>query len=108
MQPENIVPMKNPLLYSQNQNELSNHNNAIQIYPSKQDLPKGSCKECLYTGVGTCTGLSLYFMYLASEVHVPTSEGVKEVMKQAARQKQFLLGGSAVWTAAGVYRLYLG
>lgn len=64
-----------------------------------------SCKECLYTGVATCTGLSLYFIKLASEL---PSEGSKEIMKQAVRQKRFLLGGSAIWAAAGVYRFYLG
>jgi hypothetical protein len=64
-----------------------------------------SCKECLYTGVATCTGLSLYFIKLASEL---PSEGPKEVMKQVVKQRRFLLGGSAIWAAAGVYRMYLG
>jgi hypothetical protein len=75
--------------------------------PTEEDYPQneGSCKECLYTGVATCTGVSLYFMKLASEV---PEQGTREVIRQATKQKRFLFGGSAVWAAAGVYRMYLG
>mmetsp|Transcript_45036 Transcript_45036/g.94449 ORF Transcript_45036/g.94449 Transcript_45036/m.94449 type:complete len:88 (-) Transcript_45036:167-430(-) len=31
------------------------------------DQSKESCRACLITGVGTCTGLSGYFLYLAME-----------------------------------------
>lgn len=36
---------------------------------SEQDLgqQQESCRSCLYTGVGTCLGLSGYFLYLALE-----------------------------------------
>jgi len=82
------------------QHEIQNSLPA-EDYPQNQ----GSCKECLYTGVATCTGVSLYFMKLASEV---PEQGTREVIRQATKQKRFLLGGSAVWAAAGVYRMYLG
>jgi len=103
LQNDNVPIKKNPLLFSQNR---------IQPFTPQQTLPtgdaplnKGSCKECLYTGVATCSGVSLYFMKLASEV---PEQGTKEVLRQATKQKRFLLGGSAVWAAAGAYRMYLG
>ena len=73
--------------------------------PAEVYLQNQGCKECLYTGVATCTGVSLYFMKLASEV---PEKGTQEVIRQATKQKRFLLGGSALWAAAGVYRMYLG
>ena len=72
---------------------------------NSSDDGEGSCIACLMTGVATCTGLSLYFMKLASEL---PDEGPKKVMKEAKSQKRFLMGCSAVWAGAGVYRLYLG
>jgi hypothetical protein len=44
-------------------------------------------------------------MKLASEL---PSEGPKEVIKQATKQRRFLVGGSALWAAIGIYRIYLG
>ncbi len=67
-----------------------------------------SCSECLYTGVATCAGLSLYFMKLASEIPSAGRGASKEVLTKALKQKHFLLGGSATWAVCGVYRIYLG
>lgn len=69
------------------------------------DTSRASCRECLITGVLTCTGLSAYFFRLASELQYNSA---KEVTKQARRHKYFLYGGSGAWAMAGVYRLYLG
>lgn len=71
---------------------------------SNSDPPNRSCRECLITGVLTCTGLSTYFFYLASEL----SDGKKVMTKQLRRHRNFLYGGSAIWAATGAYRLYLG
>jgi hypothetical protein len=30
------------------------------------------------------------------------------MLRQATKQKRFLLGGSSLWAAAGAYRMYLG
>ena len=57
-----------------------------------------SCKACLYTGMATCTGLSLYFMKMALE----------ESTKSQKSQKPFLLTMSAAWAVAGAYRWHLG
>ena len=104
--------LANPVLvaHSQRSNNGTFENSsfstsAIQNSPTNQEMSQGSCKECLYTGVATCSGLSLYFMKLASEL---PDAGAKEVMRQTTKQKRFLLGGSAVWAVAGAYRLYLG
>ena len=72
--------------------------------PDSSEEP-GSCRECLITGVLTSSGLSLYFLKLASEL---PDIAAKETTKQARRHKYFLYGGSACWAAAGMYRLYLG
>lgn len=77
--------------FSMPQHEIRNSLPAAEDYPQNQ----GSFKECLYAGVAICTGVSLYFMKLASEV---PKQGTREVI----RQERFLLGGSAVWAAAGV------
>ena len=66
---------------------------------------KEPCNTCLYTGVATCGGLSLYFTKLALEL--PES-GTMSAMQQAAKNKRFFLVGSAFWAGAGLYRLYLG
>jgi len=73
---------------------------------TENDPPKSneSCRSCLYTGVATCTGLSLYFLKLSTEL--PES-GAKEVMRQVSRQRNFLIAGSVAWAIAGIYRVYL-
>jgi hypothetical protein len=82
-------------------------NNAVPLETPRSDESQveKSCRECLYTGVATCTGLSLYFMKLASEI--PDNHKTEVLMRQATKQKNFLLGGSALWAACGVYRIYL-
>lgn len=78
-------------------------NLSSRVTKSEKEYKK-QCKECMYTGVATCTGLSLYFMKLASEI---PEASVKTVVKQV-HHKNFLLGGSAIWAVAGAYRFYLG
>jgi len=90
----------NTLMFSRDVKSLS----SIESHNKPPDSPKGSCRECLITGVLTCTGLSLYFIKLASELPRLSS---KEATKQMKRQKYFLYTGSAVWATAGIYRLYL-
>ena len=67
--------------------------------------PREQCKTCMFTGMATCAGLSLYFLKLWSEL--PDS-GTKQTMRQVSKQRNFLLGGSAAWAIAGIYRGYLG
>ena len=78
---------------------------SIDSHNMPPDSSRGSCQECLITGVVTCTGLSAYFLKLASEL---PALGAKEATKQVKRHKYFLYCGSAAWASAGVYRLYLG
>mmetsp|Transcript_17692 Transcript_17692/g.24961 ORF Transcript_17692/g.24961 Transcript_17692/m.24961 type:complete len:108 (-) Transcript_17692:336-659(-) len=69
---------------------------------------KITCKTCMYTGMATCTGLSLYFMKLSSELPEITKETNKEVLTKVGRQRNFLMVGSAAWAVAGIYRAYIG
>jgi hypothetical protein len=58
-----------------------------------------SCASCMYTGMATCTGLSLYFFKMA----------LLDVPKQGiATNKRFFLVSGTVWAAAGIYRYHLG
>ncbi len=95
-----IIQNKEPnaLYFSQNSSSIQSHN----LPP---DSTRGSCRECLITGVLTCTGLSGYFLKLATEL---PDVGAKEATKQVVRHKYFLYCGSVTWAAAGIYRLYLG
>jgi hypothetical protein len=54
------------------------------------------CKACMYTGVAVCTGLSLYFVKLATEETT------------LPKNRRFLWVCSASSIAAGVYRWYIG
>mmetsp|Transcript_2612 Transcript_2612/g.3153 ORF Transcript_2612/g.3153 Transcript_2612/m.3153 type:complete len:126 (+) Transcript_2612:87-464(+) len=84
---------------------FSPNSSSIQSHNLPPDPSRGSCRECLITGVLTCTGLSGYFFKLAAEL---PDIGAKEATKQIVRNKYFLYCGSATWAAAGVYRIYLG
>ena len=102
---QNIASSINPNVIFLNQNTASRRK-SNRPTSSEGDSSGGSCKECLYTGVVTCTGLSLYFLKLASEV--PDADLTAKLVKQNLQQKRFLLGGSMVWAICGVYRIYLG
>mmetsp|Transcript_9771 Transcript_9771/g.14657 ORF Transcript_9771/g.14657 Transcript_9771/m.14657 type:complete len:139 (-) Transcript_9771:70-486(-) len=80
------------------------HQNLSSRVTKSEREYKKQCKECMYTGVATCTGLSLYFVKLASEI---PEASVKTAVKQV-HHKNFLLGGGAIWAVAGAYRFYLG
>lgn len=54
------------------------------------------CAVCMYTGVTVCTGLSLYFVKLATEETT------------LPKNQRFLWACSAGWAVAGMYRWYLG
>lgn len=89
-----------------NQRNSNQKSNISSIRTDKlEEGERSSCRTCLYTGVATCTGISLYFASLYSEL---PSEGPRAAVKDVIKQKRFLLGGSVIWAAAGVYRLYLG
>ena len=102
---QNIASSINPNVIFLNQNAAS-RTTSNRLTSSEGDSSGGSCKECLYTGVVTCTGLSLYFLKLASEV--PDADLTAKLVKQNLQQKRFLLGGSMVSAICGVYRIYLG
>lgn len=70
---------------------------------------KESCDACLYTGVATCVGLSLYFAKIALlEVPDITKEMPKDIAAAHWRSKAGYLTVSAVWVGIGVYRWHLG
>ena len=58
--------------------------------------PDEQCAVCMYTGVATCTGLSLYFIKIATEETT------------LPKNRRFLYLCSAGWAVAGAYRWYLG
>ena len=60
----------------------------------------------MWTGVATCAGLSAYFLKQAY-LDLPES-GTAEVMKQARRQRSFLVVLAGASGVAGAYRFYLG
>mmetsp|Transcript_18832 Transcript_18832/g.28616 ORF Transcript_18832/g.28616 Transcript_18832/m.28616 type:complete len:115 (+) Transcript_18832:48-392(+) len=61
-----------------------------------------TCKSCLYTGVATCSALSLYFLKNAY-LDLPEKGGAKVLL-----QKRFLIGMSGLSAIAGIYRWHLG
>lgn len=65
------------------------------ILQIQQELEK-PCKACLYTGVLSCAGLSLYFVKLATDETT------------LAKNRRFLWACSAGWVVAGVYRWSMG
>mmetsp|Transcript_52607 Transcript_52607/g.111729 ORF Transcript_52607/g.111729 Transcript_52607/m.111729 type:complete len:141 (-) Transcript_52607:238-660(-) len=48
---------------------MTNNNNNSNVEDQQHRLmpQRESCRACLFTGVGTCMGLSGYFLYLAME-----------------------------------------
>lgn len=60
----------------------------------------------MWTGVATCAGLSAYFLKQAY-LDLPES-GTAEAMKQARRQRSFLVVLAGASGVAGAYRFYLG
>jgi hypothetical protein len=67
-----------------------------KVIETRQREHEESCLACMYTGMATCAGLSLYFAKLATDVGVPRSN------------RRFLWLCSAGSVATGVYRWYLG
>mmetsp|Transcript_5891 Transcript_5891/g.7646 ORF Transcript_5891/g.7646 Transcript_5891/m.7646 type:complete len:85 (+) Transcript_5891:55-309(+) len=84
---------------------MQNNSNQININTT-QEQKEEPCKTCLYTGIATCTGLSAYFVKMAL-LDLPES-GSEKVMREAMKQKRFLLAFGGVWAMAGVYRWHLG
>ncbi len=60
----------------------------------------------MWTGVATCAGLSAFFLKQAY-FDLPEN-GTAEVMKQAQRQRRFLVVLAGASGVAGAYRFYLG
>jgi hypothetical protein len=83
-----------------------NDNQSSSASPvQRQDEP---CDVCLYTGVATCFGLSLYFLKTAFlDLPESTSQSLPTKGK-VQNQKRFLLLLSGASAVSGVYRLYLG
>jgi hypothetical protein len=70
-----------------------------RIPPSEEE----SCDTCFYTGVATCTGLSLYFLKAA---YLDLPEG--PLTKELQSQKRFMIFMGSASAIAGAYRWYLG
>jgi hypothetical protein len=75
------------------------------------DRTEPPCDACFYTGIATCTGLTLYFLKTAL-VDLPAEQQLKGTTTTTAGQlrhnQRVLLGLSATSALAGVYRWYLG
>jgi hypothetical protein len=89
--------------------EGAENNRSVPDHPGGSDVEKRqkgmetwqleheeSCLACMYTGMATCAGLSLYFAKMATDVGVPRSN------------RRFLWLCSAGCVATGVYRWSLG
>mmetsp|Transcript_3806 Transcript_3806/g.5825 ORF Transcript_3806/g.5825 Transcript_3806/m.5825 type:complete len:147 (+) Transcript_3806:327-767(+) len=74
-----------------------------QLHPKDEDE---NCNVCLYTGVATCTGLTLYFWKMGI-LDMPERSSSKFTL-EVARQQRFLVTFGGAWALAGAYRLYLG
>ena len=83
-------------------------NNNDQSQVSQEGKENIGCDTCLYTGIATCTGLSLYFGKLALEVPDITKDMPKDVAAMHRRSRFGFLSGAAVWVAIGIYRWHLG
>lgn len=99
-----------PFVVTRTQCERSsnfNNDESSTSYPEQQhDEP---CDVCLYTGVATCFGLSLYFLKTAFlDLPESTSQSLSSMKEKVQSQKRFLLFLGSASAAAGVYRLYLG
>ena len=80
-----------------------------QIPPLQKGFEEESCLTCLFTGIATCTGLSLYFAKIALlEIPDITKEMSQEVATGHRRSRAGFLVISAFWVAAGAYRWHLG
>lgn len=66
-----------------------------QIEQLQKELDE-PCQACMYTGVATCLGLSVYFVKLATDETT------------LAKNRRFLWGCSAASIVAGAVRFYLG
>lgn len=66
-----------------------------QIEQMQKELDE-PCRTCMLTGMAVCTGLSLYFVKLATD------------KTTLPKNRRFLWVCSASWATAGLYRWYLG
>jgi len=77
-----------------------------------EEITEPPCSVCKYTGMTVCTGLSLYFIKLATEETTTTT--TTTTLAAAANKtpmknhRPFFLTCSIGWAVAGVYRWYLG
>jgi len=76
-----------------------------QLHTMKEE-DNETCNVCLYTGVATCTGLTLYFWKMGI-LDMPERSSPKFTLEMA-RQQRFLVTFGGAWALAGAYRLYLG
>jgi UDP-N-acetyl-D-mannosaminuronic acid transferase (WecB/TagA/CpsF family) len=67
----------------------------------------------MYTGMATCTGLSLYFFKMALlEEDLPetrkTAQFTKHIATAATKNKRFFFVCGTAWAVAAAYRWHLG
>lgn len=82
---------------SNRESSRSNHPTDDAQHQQLAQLKKDekSCVACLVVGMATCTGLSIYFVKLASEV-------------PDRRSKAGFLTVSCFWAGVGMYRWHIG
>jgi hypothetical protein len=88
--------------------EPMSHNTAAALAHNNHQIIQDSCPSCLYTGVATCFGLAGYFTYIAVEDELKAGTTSVRALRQAARQRPWLLAISAGWIAIGIHRWNLG
>mmetsp|Transcript_51438 Transcript_51438/g.55680 ORF Transcript_51438/g.55680 Transcript_51438/m.55680 type:complete len:178 (+) Transcript_51438:21-554(+) len=86
---------------------LSNETNRQH---ENEDIIEPPCSVCKYTGMTVCTGLSLYFIKLATEeTTIKTTTLAAAANKTPMKNhRPFFVTCSVGWAIAGVYRWYLG
>mmetsp|Transcript_52839 Transcript_52839/g.78352 ORF Transcript_52839/g.78352 Transcript_52839/m.78352 type:complete len:178 (-) Transcript_52839:333-866(-) len=106
---ERIKPKEqDSLLHPRYRNPSPSHPSG-ELVPQERLPPAdgdSSCQTCLYTGVTTCAVVCAYFTKTAL-LDLPET-GTRAVMREAKRQKRFLLVFAGCWGMTGVYRAYLG
>mmetsp|Transcript_14826 Transcript_14826/g.30565 ORF Transcript_14826/g.30565 Transcript_14826/m.30565 type:complete len:140 (-) Transcript_14826:847-1266(-) len=67
------------------------------------------CAGCLWTGVLTCAGLSVYFTHVAYEDWMEAVAKSPQKTRIPPPRNSYLWGGIAVgWMVAGIYRFQMG
>jgi hypothetical protein len=99
-QQQHSINTKESTINNLNSFEAVSSSSSSSVSSSKTE----SCTSCYIVGVGTCTGMTAYFAYVAYEPRT----ALETTVAKYQQRKVFCLAVSAGWACLGIYRLYLG